>query len=75
MVDSSRDEARLEVAWRDLLAGIGLLCAEVKIGPPRFPRRAMEAVARALRELPGLGRQPPAEAILAGVGRAARGRK
>jgi hypothetical protein len=34
MADSPRYEARLEAAWRDLIASAGALCADLKIAPP-----------------------------------------
>jgi len=38
MAHSPRYEARLEAAWRDLIASVDALCAELKTAPPRARR-------------------------------------
>ncbi len=74
MAHSPRYEARLEAAWRDLIASAEALCAELKAAPPAARRKALVAVGRALREPPGLNRLPLVQAILAELRRAARTR-
>lgn len=45
-----RYEDHLQAAWRDLAASVEALCAELKTAPPAARRKALAAVARALRE-------------------------
>lgn len=73
MAHSPRFEAHFIAAWRDLMASTDALCAELKTAPPAARHKPPVAVARALRELPGLRRLPLVKAILAEVRRAARG--
>ncbi len=72
MAHSPRYEAYLEAAWQDLLASLDALCPELKIAPPLARRKALAAVAHALRES-GLKRLPLVTAILADLRSAARG--
>ncbi len=60
---SPRYEARLKAAWRDLCATVDVPHAERKVAQSPACRQA--AVARALRESPGLRRLPLVKAVLA----------
>ncbi len=74
MAHSLRYEAHLDAAWHDFIACVDALCAELKVAPAAPRRKALPAVARALREPPGLRRLPLIKAILAELRKAARAR-
>ena len=74
MAHSPRYEAHLEATWRDLIASVDALCAELKVASAAARRKALAAVARTLREPPGLHRLPLVKAILAELQKAGRAR-
>lgn len=59
MAHSLHHEVRLHAPWRDLVANMEALPADLRMVPPAACRRALAAVTRAPREPPGLRRLHP----------------